>query len=65
MEEINKIDGLDGLYKVKKVKIMYEFREVLGRLFIKNLDTCKVELKTKEEVIKNAMAIKNKKKQQK
>lgn len=55
MEEISEIDNLPGLYRVKKVKILYECRRMAGKLVVKNMETGKIKIKTKEE-IKNAIS---------
>ena len=49
MEEINEIQGQDGLYKIKKIKILYEAGITGNLMYLKNLENNEIIVRKMEE----------------
>lgn len=45
MEELNKIEGEEGLYITRKAKIMYEINEYSRYYSVKNMETKEIKVR--------------------
>lgn len=49
MNELHKIEGRDGLYKVEKVKVLYEIKDFGCYYTVENLETRVTEYREKSK----------------